>query len=213
MFWIIFSNLCKENHISPNGLAKNLNFSSGSITHWKNGKVPHHNTLIKIADYFGVSVDYLLGKEEREGRKPLHFDDGSQVLNRSKLHAVPLYDSVSAGLGTLALDEAIEHIPLYIDNADEARRTFCVNVKGNSMSPKIEDGDIIQIVKQDTVDVGKIAVVLIDGTEAVVKQVVYTDESVELRSFNPFFPSRFFKKEEIDRIKIVGVVKKIIKSV
>jgi repressor LexA len=143
----------------------------------------------------------------------LTFEDGSQVLNRSKLHAVPLYDSVSAGLGTLALDDAIEHIPLYIDNAEEAKRTFCVNVKGNSMSPKIEDGDIIQIVKQDTVDVGKIAVVLIDGTEAVVKQVVYTDESVELRSFNPFFPSRFFKKEEIDRIKIVGVVKKIIKSV
>lgn len=60
MFWENFSNLCNKNNISPNGLAKILSISSGSITSWKQGRVPHHNTLLKIANYFGVSVDYLL---------------------------------------------------------------------------------------------------------------------------------------------------------
>lgn len=75
MFWNIFFNLCKAKGKSPNAVAKELSVSSGSVTSWKNGKVPHHGTLIKIADYFGVSVDYLLGKEEAgesEEMKKIH---------------------------------------------------------------------------------------------------------------------------------------------
>ena len=54
MFWENFSNLCNENKISPNGLAKQLSISSGAITSWNNGRVPHHSTLLKIANYFNV---------------------------------------------------------------------------------------------------------------------------------------------------------------
>lgn len=64
MFWDNFYALCFKNNITPNGLAKILSFSSGSITTWKNGAVPHHDTLLKIANYFNVSVDYLLGQPE-----------------------------------------------------------------------------------------------------------------------------------------------------
>lgn len=60
MFWNNFYEMCHSIGKSPNALAKELNISSGAITSWKKGKVPHHNTLIKIADYFGVTVDYLL---------------------------------------------------------------------------------------------------------------------------------------------------------
>ena len=63
MFWTIFFDLCKNKGTSPNAIAKLLGFSSGSVTSWKNGKVPHHGTLLKIAEHFGVSVDYLLGKD------------------------------------------------------------------------------------------------------------------------------------------------------
>lgn len=68
MFWEKFSELCKKNGISPNGLAKILSISSGSITSWKQGRVPHHDTLLKIANHFDVSVDYLLNdaSEQKE---------------------------------------------------------------------------------------------------------------------------------------------------
>jgi transcriptional regulator with XRE-family HTH domain len=65
MFWDIFFSLCKKNEKSPNAVAKELSIASGTVTAWKNGKVPHHGTLLKLADHFGVSVDYLLGKEEK----------------------------------------------------------------------------------------------------------------------------------------------------
>ena len=65
MFWENFVNLCNSVGKSPNGIAKDINVSSGAITSWKKGKVPHHSTLLKIANYFNVSVDYLLtGKNE-----------------------------------------------------------------------------------------------------------------------------------------------------
>ena len=65
MFWDIFVSLCTKNGTSPNGVAKKIGVSSGSITTWKQGRMPHNNTILKIANYFDVSVDYLLGKEEK----------------------------------------------------------------------------------------------------------------------------------------------------
>ena len=70
MFWETFLGLCNQNSTKPNPVAKELGISSGSVTSWKNGKVPHHSTLLKIADYFGVSVDYLLtGEKEKAPRE------------------------------------------------------------------------------------------------------------------------------------------------
>lgn len=66
MFWENYVRLCVDNGISPNGLAKMIGMSSGSVTMWKRGSIPHASSLQKIADYFHVSVNELLGKEDRE---------------------------------------------------------------------------------------------------------------------------------------------------
>ncbi len=74
MFWEIFLSLCQQKGESPNAVAKKLSISSGAVTFWKKGKVPHHGTLLKIAEYFGVSVDFLLGKSieaDSEGKQEL----------------------------------------------------------------------------------------------------------------------------------------------
>lgn len=61
MFWEQFVKLCAERNTKPNPVAKELGFSSGSVTDWKNGKMPRPTTIRKIADYFQVSTTYLLG--------------------------------------------------------------------------------------------------------------------------------------------------------
>ena len=65
MFWDNFVKLCDEKGEKPNPVAKKLNIASGTITAWKNGGVPSGKSLQKIANYFGVSVDYLLGKTDK----------------------------------------------------------------------------------------------------------------------------------------------------
>ena len=65
MFWEQFKTLCAKIGESPNTIAAKIGKSSGSVTNWKNGAIPQFPTLKKLSDYFGVSVDYLLGKEEK----------------------------------------------------------------------------------------------------------------------------------------------------
>lgn len=61
MFWDNFVILCNKKGKSPNGACAELGFSKNTATKWKHGSVPYDTTLKKIADYFGVSVSYLLG--------------------------------------------------------------------------------------------------------------------------------------------------------
>lgn len=60
MFWNNFIDLCLKNNTKPNPVAKELGISSGAVSKWKSGTMPNSITLRKIADYFGVSPDYLL---------------------------------------------------------------------------------------------------------------------------------------------------------
>lgn len=83
MFWERYNSLCAQKGMSANAVAKIIGKSSGSVTFWKNGKVPHHSTLIKIADYFGVTVDYLLGKEEKKPTAEAVGND-NQLLNEAE---------------------------------------------------------------------------------------------------------------------------------
>ena len=69
MFWDILCDLCTKKGITPTQLVTTLGISRGSVTHWKQGKIPHYQTRQKIANYFAVTDDYLLGNEETE--KPL----------------------------------------------------------------------------------------------------------------------------------------------
>lgn len=76
MFWENFLRLCNGKEISPNALAVALKIPSGSITNWKNGMVPRQATLLRIADYFGVSVEYLLNGQEK---KPSETEDLEEI--------------------------------------------------------------------------------------------------------------------------------------
>ena len=66
MFWIILTELCLQNNITPSNLVEKIGIARGSVTKWKNGSIPQSSTLQKIADYFGVTVDYLLGKTDQK---------------------------------------------------------------------------------------------------------------------------------------------------
>ena len=62
MFWNNFVKLCTQKNTTPTSVVHILGIAGGSVTKWKNGAVPRDVTLQRIADYFNVSVDYLLGK-------------------------------------------------------------------------------------------------------------------------------------------------------
>lgn len=211
MFFQNFVILCNKNGITPNAVCLALGLSPAAATKWRSGAVPRDTTLLKISEYFGVTVDYLLGNSEAPTPEP-EIKGNATLLDPTKTRMVPVFESVSAGFGTIAQDLILEYMPLYIPSDSEAKDTICIKVKGDSMSPEIEDGDIIQVYKTSDVENGNVAVVLVDGEEALVKTVYFKMASVELCSMNPAYPPITFKGAALSRVQIVGVVRNTIKN-
>ena len=65
MFFETYNQLCKNIGKSANKVAKELSIASGTVSEWKKGRAPQNSTLLKIAQYFNVSVEYLLGNEQK----------------------------------------------------------------------------------------------------------------------------------------------------
>ena len=78
MFWEQLEKICKSRNITPSKLAKELNFSNAIATAWKKGSPPNSERLCAIADYFGVTTDYLLG---RSGADPELPEDERELLH------------------------------------------------------------------------------------------------------------------------------------
>lgn len=137
----------------------------------------------------------------------------ASILATDNIYMRPVYDSAAAGFNVLAQDTIVGYMPTLITSPSEQEQYIWVNVVGDSMSPLIDDGSKILIKRQDSVDSGQIAVVLIDGEEAVVKRVIYGEDWIELQSVNPYYPPRRFEGQDVQRIRIMGLVKEVSKSI
>lgn len=194
--------IMKERGITAKKLADAVGVSQGNVSDWKSGRsAPTAAVMVKIADYLGVTSDYLLGRE-----------NSAEMLPQRGLRFVPVFESVAAGFGAYADSCPVGVVADYIESDYDAANTIAIKVRGDSMYPKIEDGDLV-IVRRD-VDWydGAIVVALIDGDEGVVKRIFQTATRLTLESINPAYPPRRFEREDMNRVQVVGVVKMILKE-
>ena len=129
---------------------------------------------------------------------------GGLTMNEQFSVKVPLIGRVCAGNGIIAYEDVIGHE--VVEAKYGSGDYFCLQVKGDSMSPKIDNGDIVLCKKQDSVENGDLAIVIVDDEEGMIKQVEYGDDSIKLISFNLFYPERVFEKYNMERVKIIGKV-------
>lgn len=184
-------------------LAHKLGYKSrSSINKIEKERDIPRSMIVKLAEILDVTPAYLMGWDEEKKDK-----SNISAIYKKSIRMIPVFESVSAGFGAYADDQILDYCPFIISSEKEAAETIAIRVSGDSMSPKIEDGDIIRVHKQESVDSGSIAVVLLDGEEGLVKKVVYGDDWIELHSINPYYPVRRFDGEEVLRLRVVGLVK------
>ena len=205
-FWDIYADLCSKVGKTPNRVASELGFSSAICSNWKkNGNTPSIIKLKAVSDYFNVPIEYL------EGKPTISENEKQFPLNLSYHRVIPVFESVSAGLGINASDYVIDYIVQYIRSDLEASETMGIKVKGDSMYPKIEDGDIIIVHKQFEIDNKKLAVVRVDDSY-LVKQFIKENDRIILHSLNPEYQDKEFIGEDMNRVQIVGQVTAIQKD-
>lgn len=202
--------LHEKSGLDQKDLTDYLGLDKSIFSSWKTGKVASYKKYIsQIAKFYNVSTDYLLNDDT--DNSPIQ--SNIEAISNDNVYMIPVFESVSAGFGATACSDVVDYTPVIIKNPADIADTLCIKVTGDSMYPKIEDGDLIVVRKQSSVDSGQIAVVLIDNDEGVVKKVTYGDDWIELISINPMYPPRKFEGIDVTRISVVGLVKQIIKSV
>lgn len=155
-----------------------------------------------IAEALETTLAYIMGWDEPDqklDKENLKFFDNLFPIETKKF---PLIGNIACGKPILA-DEQFE---AYIEAGANIKADFCLRAKGDSMiGARIYDGDIVFIRKQEMVDDGEIAAVLIDD-EATLKRVYYDQESnvIQLFAENPQYKTMRFAGEELDHIRILG---------
>lgn len=128
---------------------------------------------------------------------------GSIAFDRSRIFAAPVLGSIRGGPPSYA-DEELEgyyFVDPVIAGVNETAEVFYLKVKGDSMEPKYLPGDLVLILRQDYVDEGEVAAVLVGGAEATLKRVYRSEEKIWLYSTNPTYDPI---KVAADEVTIIG---------
>lgn len=191
-----------ERGLSQQSLANSLrNISKSSINMYERGeREPGLEMLEAIADFFNVDMDFLLGKSNIPNKARAGAVLPDNIIPMPEMRKIPLIGSIACGAPILAE----EHIEDYIDIPKHIHADFALTCKGDSMiNARIFDGDIVYIRKQDTVENGEIAAVLIED-EATLKRVRLFDDHISLEPENPQYRPIVYWGDEMNSVRIIG---------
>lgn len=119
-----------------------------------------------------------------------------------QMQKIPLVGAIACGTPILA-EENIED---YVDLPSHIHADYALVCKGDSMvNAGIQDGDVVYIRKQEQVENGQIAAVLVGEDEATLKRFYYDGKMVQLVAENPAYPPKVFYGEEMQYIRVIGL--------
>ncbi len=227
MFWEIYIRLCRSKGLSANAVARELSIASGTVTEWKKGRIPQNATLKRLSDYFGVSVNYLLGKEgtksgvaaqaSRRGVRVPVYDTIArneliEIATAVDTPPADLYtplsspNSIAAGIPLSLIDDIAdyEEIPEEVARGGEF---VALRIHGDSMEPRMMDGDVVIIKIQREAEDGDTVAVFVEEN-AICRRIKKTPEGILLLATNPKYEPIFCSEKQLaDRdVRILGRV-------
>lgn len=178
-----------------------LGVSDKAVSTWENDiKIPRMGTIQKMAEHFHINKSDIIE------------DNAPDSALEPGITMLPVVGRVAAGTGCPAQEYISGYYPASGVNLSPGGTYYYLRVTGDSMTPKIDDGDLVLVKYQTTVDSGSLAVVVIDNEDGVVKKVYYGPKYIELHSFNPYYPVRRFDGPDVERIQVCGLVKSLVRQ-
>lgn len=204
----------QNKELDQSHLSAKIDVAVRTLQRWERGlQVPDGEALVKLARHTGVRPEWLLTGEgdmyalSRPAGKiiPFHSD---RPMGRVALVEIPLLSSVPAGKTAAIFHPEFVERYITVDNIKD-HGAFALVVKGKSMSPKIEDGDIVVVSPRQEVRSGDICVVRVND-EDVLKKVKIDEEYVHLIPLNPNFEPVSVRRSDVSFVwKVVRVIKNL----
>lgn len=178
-------------------VSKEIGLSQSQYSAWENGHAKIDGmSLSKLATMFGVTTDYLVGKDDVYG---------STVASVR----IPVLGSVPAGIPLEAIEEIVDWEEISPDMCSGGREYFALQVNGDSMWPDYLPGDTVIVRKTPCCESGDDCVVYINGYDATLKQVKKLENGdLVIIPRNTSYPPRTYSAEEVRNlpVSIAGVV-------
>ena len=180
--------LRKERNINQRELSEYLKVAPSTISMYENGqREPNFEVLEVLADFFNVDMNYLLGKTDKTTKL---------IIDKPQGLKIPVLGTVAAGIPISAVEDILdyEEVPQSWENQGEF---FGLRIKGDSMQPKMDDGDVVIVRQQSDANNGDTVIALVNGDDATCKKLQKTENGIMLVSTNPNYLPMFFTNEEI----------------
>lgn len=182
--------LRKSRGISQRQLAEEIKAAQNTISNWENGTRDMDSaTLLMLADYFNVTADFLLGNDTPTKRKGIK---------------IPVLGSVQAGVPIEAVEDILDYEEITPEMA-AAGEHFALVIRGDSMEPRMREGDVVIVRKQSDVTSGDVAVVIVNCHEATVKRILKKENGIMLQPTNHSHEPLFFTPEQVHELPVVIV--------
>lgn len=204
--------LREQKGVSQQTVADYLEITRQAYSNYETGKrEADYETLLKLGEFFGVPIDYLLGKEKKPTlASELKLPSNAIPFNETRY--APIVGSIPAGVPVLAIEDIQGYLTIpYNDNEDY----FFLRVSGDSMvGAGINSGDLVLIRKQKCADDGQIVACRVNGDEATLKRYKRQGDTVLLLPENPQYDPRIVSVSDFDRgyAEIIGVALEIRKQ-
>lgn len=189
--------LRNEKKINQRELANFLKVAPSTISMYESGqREPNFEVLESLADFFNVDLNYLLGKSDKTTKLMLEDSQPPQGLQ------IPVLGTVAAGIPISAVEDILDYEE--IDSSWQSQgEFFALRIKGDSMQPKMDDGDVVIVRQQSDANSGDTVIALVNGNEATCKKLQKTENGIMLVSTNPNYLPMFFTNEEIQTKPVV----------
>ena len=192
----------KAKKLSQAEVSRLLGVTQQAVGKWETGRsTPDPQTVARLAEIFNTTADALLGLQNSTLETEAA---GRRFFGGYDQYPIPVVGTVRAGYGALAFEE--DYGTEYARVKDPQSYFFLV-VKGDSMEPRISDGDLALVHRQNTLESGDLGVIVYgtDG-EGTLKKYIQRGNSVVLHPFNDDYEELVIKGEELDHLYIAGKV-------
>lgn len=190
----------KDMSLSQKEFGQKIGVAESTVSLYESNKrFPDADTLKKISALFEVSLDYLLGNAPAKAVQQKPTGRGVRI---------PVLGRVVAGIPIEAVEEILDYEEITPELAASGE-FFALKIRGHSMEPRMMEGDVVIVRRQDDVESGDVAIVLVNGNEATVKRVKKQEDGITLIATNTsVYEPHYYSNKEIEElpVRILGKV-------
>ena len=200
----ILSQRRKELNLTMKQVADKVGVSEGTISRWESGKIAdmRRDKIMAYAQALNISPAIIMG-----------WDNVDSSSTSESIHAgkrIPVLGSVAAGIPIDAIEDVLDWEDISEDMA-KTGEFFGLRIKGDSMQPRIVEGDVVIVRQQPDADSGDVVIVQVNGDKATCKRLAKYSSGISLISFNPAYEPMNYTNEQIEQLPVT-IIGKVVEN-